>query len=104
MFNVKLTASPSYAPWSNGPVERHNQTLSTMVLKVKEDVHNCSWEVAVAWSVSAKNALFNYVLHFPKPEMGCDHDPAFGKPFQECCTNFGRSQVQATIESAIRTF
>ena len=65
MFNIKLTASPAYAPWSNGPVERHNQTLSTMVLKVKDEVHNCSWEVAVAWSVSAKNALFNYLGFSP---------------------------------------
>ena len=34
-FNIKVTTTPSYLPWSNGLCERHNQTLSNILLKIK---------------------------------------------------------------------
>ena len=58
-FNIEVSTSPSHAPWSNGTVERHNQTLTNIILKLKDDI-GCAWEVAVAWAVSAKNALANH--------------------------------------------
>ena len=46
------------SPWSNGVVERHNAILENMVQKVIADT-NCSFENALVWAVSAKNALGN---------------------------------------------
>ena len=57
-FNIKISTTPSYSPWSNGLCERHNQTLTNTILKVKEDT-KCDWETALAWAISAKNALVN---------------------------------------------
>ena len=37
-FGIKVSTSASYSPWSNGVVERHNQTLTNILLKLKEDV------------------------------------------------------------------
>ena len=39
-------------------MERQNQTLTNILLKLKEDV-NCDWETALAWAVSAKNSMIN---------------------------------------------
>ena len=57
-FNIQPLSTPAESPWSNGVVERHNQTIGEMVMKLREDT-KCSMETAVAWSVSAKNALTN---------------------------------------------
>ena len=54
---VKTTAAQG--PWSNGLNERHNSILGAMVTKTLEDSH-CSMEVALGWSVSAKNSLNNF--------------------------------------------
>ena len=37
---------------------RHNQTLTTILLKIKDDV-KCDYETALAWALSAKNSLSN---------------------------------------------
>lgn len=55
-INVQTTAAES--PWSNGIVERHNQTLAKMMDKVIEDT-KCSYEMALSWALSAKNSLQN---------------------------------------------
>ena len=52
------------SPWSNSIVERHNAVIGLMVKKVLHDV-NCSLEVALAWSVAAKNALKNVYGYSP---------------------------------------
>ena len=51
---VHTTAAES--PWSNGLNERHNGILGEMVKKTLEDTH-CSFEIALAWAISAKNTL-----------------------------------------------
>ncbi len=58
LFNITTDTTPAYSPWSNGRCERHNQFLTEMVEKIKDDV-NCSWDTAVLWAVCAKNNLFN---------------------------------------------
>ena len=58
LLNTKILTTAAQSPWSNGITERHNALLAGMVEKVMEDT-NCSLEIAVAWSVSAKNALKN---------------------------------------------
>ena len=52
-FNIKIQTTPAYSPWSNGVCERHNQTLTTILLKIKDDV-KCDYETALAWALSAK--------------------------------------------------
>ena len=41
---VNTTAAES--PWSNGIVERHNEVIGTMILKIREDT-GCSLEMAI---------------------------------------------------------
>ena len=57
-FNIKQDTTPGYSPWSNGLCERQNQILTQMIHKVKDE-QKCTWETALAWSVSAKNQLIN---------------------------------------------
>ena len=63
-ITIKTTGTES--PWSNGLVEPHNAIMGEGVSKVVEDTR-CSLEVALAWAVSAKNALQN--LHGFSPNQ-----------------------------------
>ena len=45
-FNIKIQTTPVYSPWSKGVCERHNQTLTTILLKIKNDV-KCYYETAL---------------------------------------------------------
>ena len=58
LLNTRILTTAAESPWSNGITERHNALLAGMVEKVREDT-KCSLEIAVAWSVSAKNSLKN---------------------------------------------
>ena len=58
-FNLKIPTAPSYSPWSNGVCERKNQTLTSMLLKIK-DSEKCDYDTALAWAVPAKNYLINH--------------------------------------------
>ena len=55
-INIETQFSAAESPFSNGMVERHHIVLAQTVLKTKEDM-NCSWEVALAWGLNAKNSL-----------------------------------------------
>ena len=57
-LNIIVRTTAAQSPWSNGLNERHNGVLGEMVQKTLEDV-KCNFEVALAWAVSAKNALHN---------------------------------------------
>ena len=57
-FGIVVKTTAGYSPWSNGTVERHNQTLSQMMDKVLDDT-SCDLPTAVAWCVNAKNSLAN---------------------------------------------
>ena len=52
-FNIEIQTTLAYGPWSNGVCERHNKTLTTILLKIKDDV-KCDYETALAWALSAK--------------------------------------------------
>ena len=45
-FNIKIQTIPSKIPWSNRLCECHNQTLTTTLLKVKDDA-GCAYETAL---------------------------------------------------------
>ena len=57
-LNIVVCTAAAESPWSNGLNERHNGILGEMVKKTIEDTH-CSFEVVLAWAISAKNTLHN---------------------------------------------
>ena len=57
-LNTRIVNTSAESPWSNGINERHNAILADMIVKVKQDT-GCSLNDAIAWSISAKNALAN---------------------------------------------
>ena len=58
-FNVKLLNTAAESPWSNGACEKLNGVLGKSVSKIRED-SSCDVETALAWAVSARNALTNF--------------------------------------------
>ena len=58
LFGVKILATAAESPWSNGTCERLNAIIGDTVLKVFEDM-KCDINIALAWAVSAHNALAN---------------------------------------------
>lgn len=57
-FDIEVKTTAGYSPWSNGLLERHNQTLTEILMKIKAD-NRCDWETALNWALMAKNALDN---------------------------------------------
>lgn len=57
-FNVTHKSTAAESPFSNGICERHNALIGEMTNKVIKDV-GCSLDVALMWSVHAKNSLIN---------------------------------------------
>ena len=57
-FGITVQTTAAYSPWSNGTIERHNQTLSNMLDKVLSD-SSCDLPTALAWVLNAKNSLTN---------------------------------------------
>ena len=53
-FNINVSVTASFSPWSNSTCERHNHLITTMLLKIRDDV-KCSYDAALAWTISAKN-------------------------------------------------
>ena len=53
-------------PWNGGLNEKHNEIFGEMVKKIIED-SNCSFEVALAWALSAKNTL--HIIHGYSPNQ-----------------------------------
>ena len=56
--NTEVTSTAASSPWSNGLNEKHNAIIGAMATKVLAEC-KCSISVALAWSISAKNALEN---------------------------------------------
>ena len=57
--NIRICTTAAYSPWSNGLVERHNAILGYNVTKIIEDGVTKNLDIAVGWSISAKNSLKN---------------------------------------------
>ena len=85
LLNIEVKTTAAEAPWSNGITERHNALIGSMIDKLIDSQH-CSLEMALAWSVNAKNSLSNvygyspYQLVFGKnpnvPSILTDKTPA----------------------------
>lgn len=57
-FNIEVKATAAYSPWSNGLLERHNQTLTEIIMKIKAN-HGSDWDTALDWALMAKNTMQN---------------------------------------------
>ncbi len=57
-FNIETRTTAGYSPWSNGLLERHNQTLTEIILKVNRE-NRCNWHTALDWALVAKNSMLN---------------------------------------------
>ena len=57
-LGVEINTTSGEAPFSNGIVERNNRVIYESMMKTMQDV-KCDMDTALAWAVSAKNALQN---------------------------------------------
>ena len=57
-FNIEIKTTAGYSPWSNGLLERHNRTLTEILLKLRRD-NRTDWETSLSWALMAKNSLHN---------------------------------------------
>ena len=57
-YNMKVLTTAAESPWSNGVCERLNGVIGNLVGKIIDDTE-CDVETALAWAVSARNALVN---------------------------------------------
>ena len=108
--NIRICTTAAESPWRNGIVERHNATLGFSVQKIMDDL-KCDLSLAVAWAVSAKNALHN-VHGFSPNQLVFGKNPNFpavesnkpleGKTASEivaCNLNTVHAACQAFIKS-----
>ena len=58
-LNIRVCTTAAESPWSNGCNERYNGILGDMVKQILEE-SDCTLDMALAWALSAKNALENY--------------------------------------------
>ena len=58
-FNVEICSTAAESPWQNGICERNHAVIDTCVEKSLEDDPTIELDVALAWAVNAKNAIFN---------------------------------------------
>ena len=70
---MKTTGAES--PWSNRVVEKQNGIISNIMEKVLPNV-GCSLKVALAWCLSAKNALLNSYGYSPN-QLVFSYNPNF---------------------------
>ena len=55
-FNIRICTTAAESPWSNSLIERRTAILGLTVTKSMEDI-KCDLQLAVSWTVSAKNSL-----------------------------------------------
>ena len=74
-YNIRMTCTAAESPWSNGACERLNAILSISTQRVLDDL-GCSMEVALAWSVAARNTLHNF-SGFSPAQLVLGFNPAY---------------------------
>ena len=71
-LNIDVANTAGESPFSNGIVERHNLVIGEAMKKTLTDL-NTDPEIALAWAVSAKNALHNQGGYSPNQLVfGCN--------------------------------
>ena len=57
-FNITMKTTAAQSPWSNGVCERKNAVIGDSVRKIVDE-EKCCVEIALAWTISARNSLAN---------------------------------------------
>ena len=73
-FNIKILTTAAESPFSNGICERLNGVLGNLVNKILHE-SRCDIEMALAWAVSARNALDNNAGYSPN-QLVFGYNPA----------------------------
>lgn len=92
--NIRVLATSAESPWSNGVCERQNAILGEDCNKIMADT-GCSVEVAVAWAVSARNALSNS-NGFSPSQLAIGQNPSI-----PCVENSGLPALEGKTTSQI---
>ena len=111
-LNIIVHTTPAESPWINELNEQHRAMLGEMVKKTLQDTH-CSFEIALAWAISAKNTLPsvrgfspNQLVFSRNPNLPCfqnDKLPALeGVSISEvvAVTSISRMQPENSLSSA----
>ncbi|XP_024125019.2 uncharacterized protein LOC112144625 [Oryzias melastigma] len=108
-FNIETKTTAGYSPWSNGLLERHNMTLTEILLKVRKE-NGCSWQTALDWALMAKNSMINVHGYSPHqlvfgqnpnlPSVLVDKPPAL----QDVSTNTRVGQHLAVLHASRKAF
>ena len=88
-FNIKHLTTAAESPWSNGVCERLNSVLGSSVKKIIADC-GCSIQTALAWAVSARNALSTYSGYSPN-QLVFSFNPALPNTSQNKLSSMDRS-------------
>ena len=78
-FNMKILTTPAESPWSNGVCERLNADIAERVAKIASDTR-CDLETALAWAISARNAISNHSGFSPN-QLVFGYNPAIPDVF-----------------------
>lgn len=57
-FNIEVKTTARYRPWKIVLLERHNQTLTETIMKVKAS-NGCDWSTVMDWALMVKNTMQN---------------------------------------------
>ena len=80
-FNMKIMTTAAQSPWSNGICERQNAVIGDLVNKILLDT-SCDIETALAWAISARNALSNFSGFSPN-QLVFGFNPALPNVFHD---------------------
>ena len=64
--NIETESTAGYSPWSNGLLERPDQTLTEIIQKVKGE-QECDWHTALDWALMPKNWMLK--VHGYSPDQ-----------------------------------
>ena len=73
-LNFEICVTSAYSPWSNGLCERNHAVVDKSVLKMMYD--GFPLKIALAWSINAKNTLYN-VSGFSPVQIVTGQNPNF---------------------------
>lgn len=63
-FNIETKTTAGNSPWSNGLLERHHQTLTDIIQKVKRE-NGCDWHTALDWALIPRQLVFGQNPNLP---------------------------------------
>ena len=108
-LNIELITTGANSPWQNGTVERNHMTTDSIIQSVQRDYPKMKLEIALAWAVTAVNAMSSvrgfspHQLVFGRqiklPNILDDPPPAWEEPEKSKTLLDSLTALHATRES-----